>query len=287
MKQSRKQIWAVRAILLLLLVVAASDLPGASAGQQQEEESVKIIFLHHSTGQNIWDGGVPGWFEKYNLENGTDYRIEERYFPKQSPYGWNNYPYDYWNIWVEHGGEESFMEEPTLEMLTRDYDVIVFKHCFPVSDILEDTGSPDITSSEKRLENYRCQYDALKEKMRLFPGTKFIVWTAAPRVEITSWKARLSALLKGGSAQKANTERARVFAEWVRDKWDEPGDNIFIWDFHELGTEGGIFLKSGYAEAPGNSHPGKEYAKTVAPYLCRRIVDVIEGRGDETNVTGR
>ena len=244
---------------------------------------MKILFLHHSTGQTIWDGGVPGWFKKHNLENGTDYSIEERIFPKQSPYGWNNYPYDYWYIWVENEGDEPFMEEPTLEILTGDYDVIVFKHCFPVSDILEDTGNPDITSSEKRLENYKLQYNALRKKMRLFPDTKFIVWTAAPRVEIKSWRARLSALLKGGSAQKANAERARIFAEWVRSEWDEPGDNIFIWDFYELGTEGGIFLKSEYAEAPGNSHPGKKYAENVAPYLCRRIVEVIEGRGDESD----
>lgn len=248
---------------------------------------MKILFLHHSTGQNIWDGGIPEWFEKYNLDNSTDYHIEENFFPKESPYGWNNYPYDYWNIWVEHGGVEPFMEESTLEILTPRFDVIVLKHCFPVSDILEDTGNPDITSSEKRLENYMLQYYALRDKMRLFPGTKFVVWTATPRVEITSWKAKLSAFLKGRSAQKDNAERARSFAEWVRNEWDEPGDNIFIWDFFELGTEGGIYLKADYAQAPGNSHPAAEYSKMVAPYLCRRIVDVIEGRGDETDVTGR
>jgi hypothetical protein len=266
-------------LLLILMVLTAT------AGS--EETSVKIIFLHHSTGQNIWDGGVPGWFEKHNMENGTDYRIEERIFPKESPYGWNNYPYDYWNIWVAHGGDTPYMEEPTLEILAPEYDVIVFKHCFPCSDILEDTGSPDIASSDKRMENYMLQYGALKEKMRLFPDTRFIVWTPAPRAEDTSWRARLSAMLKGGSVQKANAARARKFAQWVRDVWDEPGDNIFVWDFFELGTEGGNFLKADYAQAPGNSHPSADYAKKAAPLLCRRIVDVIEGRGDTTDVTGR
>lgn len=31
----------------------------------------KIIFLHHSTGQVIWNGGVPEWFARYNAEHGT------------------------------------------------------------------------------------------------------------------------------------------------------------------------------------------------------------------------
>ena len=32
-------------------------------------------------------------------------------FPKPNPYGWNNYPYDYYNIWVKNAGEELYMEE--------------------------------------------------------------------------------------------------------------------------------------------------------------------------------
>lgn len=34
-----------------------------------------------------------------------------------------------------------FMEEHTLEMLTREYQVIIFKHCFPVNKIAEDQAS--------------------------------------------------------------------------------------------------------------------------------------------------
>ena len=113
--------------------------------------SAKVIYLHHSTGGVIWEGGVQDTIEKYNAEHGTDYSITPLEFPKASPYGWNNYPYDYWNIWVNHAGPSAYMEEPTLEMLTQTYDVIVWKHCFPVSNIVADTGSPDVTSSVKSL----------------------------------------------------------------------------------------------------------------------------------------
>ena len=94
------------------------------------EKNARTIFLHHSTGNCVWRGGVPEWIARYNEENGTSYSVVERAFPKKEPYGWQNYPYDYWNIWVKNGGDRAYMEEPTLEMLTADYEVIAFKHCF-------------------------------------------------------------------------------------------------------------------------------------------------------------
>jgi hypothetical protein len=39
---------------------------------------------------------------------------------------------------------------------------VVFKHCFPVSGIDIDTGSPDITSEARTIENYELQYAAIK-----------------------------------------------------------------------------------------------------------------------------
>ena len=44
------------------------------ASQQSMGGDVKIIFLHHSTGNNVWQGGVPQWFEQYNTDHGTSYK---------------------------------------------------------------------------------------------------------------------------------------------------------------------------------------------------------------------
>ena len=44
---------------------------------------------------------------------------------------------------------------------------------------MEDTGNPDPGSLKKTVENYKAQYEALKEKLNSFPQTKFILWTAA------------------------------------------------------------------------------------------------------------
>ncbi len=257
--------------LLLALALAAGSV-GPAAAQMAPLEASRIAFLHHSTGGVIWSGGVPEWMDQYNAARGTHYQITESAFPKSSPYGWANYPYDYWNIWVNHGGDQPYMEEPTLELLTRDYDLIIWKHCYPVSNIEADTGTPNVASDAKRMENYVLQYEALKAKMRTFPRTRFLVWTGAA--------------LAQSATTEANAQRARDFFQWVRTQWDEPGDNIFVWDVYELETAGGLYLKSEYEANPGDSHPSAAFARGAAPLFAQRVVDVLEGRGDQSPLTG-
>ena len=231
----------------------------------------RIILLHHSTGQCIWTGVSRPWFDAYNRPRQRSYAIVDQEFPKSDPYGWNNYPYDYWNIWVRHAGAEPYLTEPTLEILTADYDVIVFKHCFPVSNIDPDTGAADVASEEKRLENYQLQYEALKTKLRTFPKTRFLVWTGAAQVR--------------SDTDEAQARRAKSFFDWVKDTWDEPGDNIYVWDFYALETEGGLYLKPEYSA--GDGHPHEAFSQVAAPLLARRIVDVVEGAGDRGEITGK
>jgi hypothetical protein len=231
-----------------------------------------IVLLHHSTGGRIWAGGVPEWFGTYNAENSTSYAIDEVAFPSSDGYGWQNYPYDYWNIWVQNAGPDPYMTEPTLEMLAADYDVIVFKHCYPVSGIVEDSGSHDVSSSTKSIENYRLQYAALKDKLHEFPDNRFIVWTGAALVQ--------------GATDEGQATRARQFFTWVEQEWDEPGDNVFVWDFFELETEGGIYMLDEHADSTTDSHPNDTFSAFAAPLFGARVVSVIQGTGDATSLTG-
>jgi hypothetical protein len=247
-----------------------------------------IVFLHHSTGSIIFAGGskpiqifghkiwqksnVLQWFDNYNENKGTSYQITQQNFPEAKPYGWNNYPYDYYSIWVKHAGNQPYMGEPTLEILTRKYNMIILKHCFPVGDIAEDINKPDIDSPEKRTENYKLQYLALKKKMLEFPKTKFLIWTGAVRIE--------------SETNPASAARAKAFFSWVRNEWDTENDNIYLFDFETLETDGGLYLKNEYSGISGNSHPDNAFAKRVAPLFCQRIVDVIENNGTKTMLTG-
>lgn len=256
--------------IIILLAIFNSCQPN----NQNMSIKNKAIFLHHSTGSNIWKGktskfmyklfnkgDVQKWIQKYNKENHTNYSIVEQNFPKEEPYGWNNYPYDYYNIWVKNGGDKPYVDEPTLEILTKQYGTIIWKHCYPVSHILEDVGKPDINSNEKRIENYKLQYDALKKKMHEFPDTKFIVWTGAALVQTRT--------------TEEEAKRMNEFVNWIKNEWNEEGDNIHIWDFYSYETEGELYLKDENAVSSSNSHPNETFSAKVAPLFAKKIVEVM------------
>lgn len=268
-----------------------------SCKQKEKTSDMNIIYLHHSTGGVIWQGAqasiiiraarkvspgfadiiggkarLPSLFDKHNKETNKNYLIKEMIFPKGSPYGWHNYPYDYYNIWVKNAGNKPFMEEPTLELLTKLYQVIIFKHCFPVSNIQADRDFADINSDYKSLANYKLQYSALRDKLHEFPDTKFILWTGA-------------ALVKSAVSED-EAKRAKDFFMWVTKEWDLPGDNIYIWDLYSLETEGGLYFKEEFASSPNDSHPNGEFAAKAVQLIFNRIVDVIENNGSGTKLTG-
>jgi hypothetical protein len=275
-------------LCFVLLTTVALSFEQCLNDKSLKGNEYKILFLHHSTGEVIYKGNsnavkklgimlggqyeVPALFRKYNSEHNTNYQITECYFPKGKPYPWSNDPYDYYNIWVKNAGEKPYMEEPTLEMLTKKNNLIILKHCYPVCDINEDSISGKLDSPEKTIGNYKLQYTALKNKLHEFPDRKFILWTGAARVR--------------SQIDSASAIRARYFFDWVRNVWDQPGDNIYLWDFYELETEGGIFMKDEYSEKGIDSHPSKEFGAKVAPLFCQRIIDVIENNGNNTTNTG-
>jgi hypothetical protein len=270
------KIWKLSILFLLIFMSCNHD----------NLKPTNVIFLHHSTGGRIWKGNpnkyfykvfkqgrVAKWIKLHNKTNKSKIRITELKFPKKDPYGWKNYPFDYYNIWVKHAGTAAYMEEPTLEMLTADYDIIIWKHCFPVSHILPDSATGNIDSETKTIANYKLQYNALKEKMRSFKGNKFIVWTPVPLVE--------------SKTSEDEAQRVREFYDWVINTWDEKNDNVFLWDYYKLATEDGLYLKPANAESADNSHPSKIFADKVSKYFANRIIQVANGTADESDITGK
>jgi hypothetical protein len=220
---------------------------------------------------------VEGWINTYNTANGTAYEIEERAYPN-TPYPWSNYPYDYWHLWVDGHCNDTQPGIACLSGLTRDYDVIIFKHCYPGADVLEDTGSPDIASARKSLENYKLQYRALRGLMDNYGDTQFIVWTLAPRHRLAT--------------STSNAERAHAFVDWVRDDWltedGRPHPNIAVFDFWGYAAEEDPdpgpnqsptnTLKYGYekSHSDDDSHPNTLANETIGPRFAEFIVDTIE-----------
>jgi hypothetical protein len=259
--------------LALVLIFLISGNVMAQGGDE------RIILLRHSTGGNLFEqGGVAKWFANYNSENGTSYDISMRAYPN-SPYPWNNYPYDYWNLWVNPKGPANSNNPniDTLDHLAQNYDVIIWKHCFPGAAVRPDTGSPNVSSSVKRLENYKLQYRAIRAKLDSFPDTIFIVWTLVPLHRL--------------STTPEESSRARQFVDWVRNEWlvedQKPHPNIFIFDFWSYAAEGPLTtshpngvtntLKYNYegSHSGSDSHPNKLANQTIGPIFAKRVVDVV------------
>ncbi len=251
---------------LCLLVFAVIPLDVMATG-------ARVLFLHHSTGANVYnEGNVPHWLHTYD----PDIEITERAYPTNG-YPWANYPYDYWNLWINGKCQPGNPNMECLGNMAAAYDVIIFKHCFPGAAILPDTGTPDVTSSRKSLENYKAQYRALRGEMDRYPGTKFIIWTLVPLHRLAT--------------NPDQAARAHQFVEWVkRDFLTEDGKshpNIFIFDFFGIvaekrpappeGQQYCLCYEYERSHTGTDSHPNTLANETAGPIFARFIADVVHG----------
>lgn len=235
----------------------------------------KIIFLHHSTGNYLYqEGNVAAWFKEHNARNGTSYQLDERMYPQTPVYpAWDNYPYDYWNLWINGACSKTNSATECLDSLAQKYDVIIFKHCYPGSAILADTGNPSVSSKRKSLENYKLQYRALRDLMDAYPLKKFIIWTLSPTPRFVA------------GANSESAARAKEFVEWVKNDFlKEDGKNhpnIYIFDWWGIAAGTDNFLKQEY-ERPGQSdpHPNAVVNKYAGPIFAQTIIDVINNGYD-------
>jgi hypothetical protein len=251
--------------VILLLIMVSIALNGQ-----------KIIFLHHSTGSGVYNGGVglPQWFLNYNSNNSTNYEISEASYP-DSPYPWANYAYDYWNLWVNNQCNNSTANIYCFDKFTTNYDLIIYKHCYPGADIQADLGTPNVASERKSIENYKLQYRALRNLMDNYPNNKFIVWTLAP--------------LHRNATNAETAARAKQFVDWVKNDWltedGNPHNNIFIFDFFGYAAESDISPVNGLVNClkyeyegdhnGSDSHPNATANSAIMPLFGQFIVNVI------------
>lgn len=157
--------------------------------------------------------------------------------------------------------------------LVSKYDVIIMKHCFPSSDIIEDSGMVDPCSSRQSPENYKAVYRLLRNEFDNYPDKLFIIWTLPPR-------HRLYEPIEGDKYE--NAARATAFSNWLLGEYlSESGShpNIYVWDFRSLVTDPDTgFLEYEYelSHRRPDSHPNKSANNTVGPRFARFIVDSIE-----------
>ncbi len=243
-----------------------------------------IVFLHHSVGGNLYDylnKGIDQYFVEYNALEGTSYSIEEWEYPGErdyTPYPWNNYPWDYWNLWINPNtpcnsnvcSGEGYRCMECIDPIINQYDVVVLKHCYAGSDILENTGNANVMFSTKSIENYELQYAALRDLFDSYPNTLFIVFTLPPRDKDST------------SADIGNAARATQFSEWTKNNWLNNGNlhnNIVVFDIREYLVEKDSnsayfnFLKEEYVSVVTNSHPNDRANNDIGPIFGEFLIN--------------
>ncbi len=215
---------AIVIILLASLIIAAVP-------HQAPNQPVKLIFIHHSTGENWLTDGY-GDLGKTLGEN--------NYFVSDTNYGWGpNSIGDRTDIpdWVEWFASNEtptymnalFNESGQNASYTRNIpdpsgenEVIMFKSCFPNSDLYGSPNDPPGDYEDLSVSGAKYVYNEILKTFGAYPDKLFIVITAPPL------------------SDRTNAANARAFNNWLVNDWlrenDYPFNNVAVFDFYDVLT---------------------------------------------------
>ncbi len=237
-----------------LLALVLAGWGGATA---QEEEPISIIFMHHSTGANLiaqgsvregfTELGYAFWDHGYNDEGlvdpegnwlGVNWDVPD---DNTDPDGW----YNVFNQPVTDPPANTFSH-----ML--QHDVIIFKSCFPSSDI----------QSEEQFRDYQRYFLSIRDAIDQHPDKLFIPFTTPP-------------LVPNSTSPEAAT-RARQWAEYLTsDEYLEGHPNIFVFDIFTLLADEDGYLREEYRPDEWDSHPNEFANQTAGPVLVAFVDEAI------------
>ncbi len=243
-----------RVILIAGVVVLGAGISGAVRAQ---EEPLRIIFMHHSTGENlIFQGGVIEGFASLGYEfwhhgyNGDGLSDEN-----------GNYTFSGWDVPGDNTDPDGWYEvfnqpvtDPPSNTFSHmlQYDVIIFKSCFPSSDIYD----------EDLFEAYRQYYLSIRDVMDQHPDKLFIPWTTPPLVP--------------NSTDAENAARARRWSEYLTsDEYLEGHPNVAVFDIFSQWADEDDYLAAEYRVDEWDSHPNEIANQTVGPVFVSFVDEAI------------
>jgi len=243
----------ILSLILMFSVVFPSNVLA------QDERPIRIIFLHHSCGHNLIEGGnVRGGLANLGYEffdhgyNGDGLRLADGSFAGES----FNVPDDN----TDPDGFAVIFSQPlhdppdnTFSHLMA-YDVIVFKSCFPTSNIVDDG----------QLDAYRSYYHTIRDTTDLYPQKLFVIVTPPPQVPNNT------------NAEEAG--RARLFADWLgSDDYLGGHANLVTFDFFDLLAGDDSTLQPSYRVDEWDAHPNDLANQEIGPifvsFLDAAIMD--------------
>lgn len=248
--------------LSTIIITAALLLVIQSHGQAQEP--IRIIWLHHSVGFGIIDGGgvreglSARGYEFYDHGyNGDGLRLADGSTP-----GTNfDVPDDNTD---PDGLAAIFSQElnsPPDNTFSRlmDYDVIMIKSCFPTSNIADDA----------QLEADKTYYRTIARRMDTYTDKILILVTHPPQVPLST------------NADEAR--RARALNDWLlSDEFQGGHANLFVFDLFGRLAGGDNLLRSEYRVSDDDGHPNDIANAAVGPELVDFVDQAVRSVWDDS-----
>jgi hypothetical protein len=234
--------------------------PDGGPNIQPPASPVKLIFIHHSTGEN-WLGDDHGELGKTLRDN--------NYFVSDTNYGWgpdsigDTTDIGHWHLWFRSADATTYMnavyaengQHSSYSRLAADpggaNEIVMFKSCFPNSALKGNPGDPvpaiannplrgqDAYSDAHTVANAKGIYIDILEYFKAHQEKLFVVITAPPLQDPT------------------HSSNARAFNQWLVYDWlgQYPHDNVFVFDFFNvLTTNGGNAETNDLGAETGNHH---------------------------------
>jgi hypothetical protein len=250
----------LRIAVILFLLTTASFCVEARASISPPAEPVRLIFIHHSTGEN--------WLSDSNGGLGMALR-DNNYFVSDTNYDWgpdsigSSTDIGDWWLWFRgpdsatylsalYAESEQHCEYSRLSIsVSGENQIIMFKSCFPNSALQGNINDPvppidsnplrgeDSGSEYHTVANAKGIYIDLLEYFKTRPDKLFVVITAPPLTDPTY------------------ADNARAFNNWLVNDWlaGYTVGNVFVFDFYNvLTTNGGNANTNDLGLESGNHH---------------------------------
>ena len=237
-----------------------------TVSQYNQGKFTNVIFLHHSTGENlILQGGVRELF----TQAGYDF-WDHGYNPQglRDPTGkYTGYSYIVPRDNTDPDGMARIFSQRVYDIPINtlsgllQHEVIIIKSCFAPANNIKSDG---------QLETYKSWYLGVRDTMDRYPDKTFVIVTSPP--------------LNPAETNSEEATRARAFADWLKSEEFLSGHpNIFTFDlFGNLAEENPAatdfnMLRQTYRNG-GDSHPNQLANETIGPVLVDFVTEAIGGQ---------
>lgn len=216
----------------VIVMVSSTAKPAYAADDGTKPATpVKLVFAHHSVGENWLSDDQGGLGRTLNANN---------YFVSDTNYGWgpnsigDRTDIPNWLEWFRSSNTAQYMtalygQNTQNSSYTRTLanpgganTIIMFKSCFPNSSLSGNPNDPPTAGTDLTVGNAKYVYNELLQYFGSRPDKLFVVITAPPNSE----------------TQYATN--ARAFNEWLRTRWLTDNHytlkNVAVYDFYNVLT---------------------------------------------------